>query len=381
MKKFTKMLALGLAAALTFGMTVSAAGSNDTTQEVADGVNVVIGAVGVQDSSGNAVDVKAEASALPEDAYNENFGVDYDDALAKVDSNDAVNAAIDAAFATLENKTEKKVYRDIIDVKVEGTIPAGGLYVPLLPSSDGEAYVIAHWNGSGWEVLQTKVEDGVVYALFPQSFSPVYLSILTVAGDVIPDSPVTDVVDKINGVNNSDRWYVQNSKGENANLTVYVNSYTDSQFAGWFSDRSRNDVIGDVEALEAVQSVLRKGDVAYRDIISIVPGGDIPEGGIWVPVWHENNSQTQVVAHWNGTAWEVLPTKAEGGIIYAFTKDLSPVYIAIINVRGGDTTPGTPAGGAPVSPKTGETLPVAGMMAVICLAGVAVCAKKARCSK
>ena len=380
MKKFTKMLALGLAAALTFGMTVSAAGSNDTTQEVADGVNVVIGAVGVQDSNGNAVDVKAEASALPEDAYKENFGVDYDDALAKVDSNDAVNAAIDAAFATLENKTEKKVYRDIIDVKVEGTIPAGGLYVPLLPSSDGEAYVIAHWNGSGWEVLQTKVEDGVVYALFPQSFSPVYLSILTVSGETyLPGGSTADVVDRINS---NEDWYVQNSKGEKAGLTVWANAFTESQFESWFGDKSRDKVVEDVEALEAVQSVLRKGSVAYKDIISITPSATIPEGGIWVPVWHENNSQTQVVAHWNGTAWEVLPTKAEGGIIYAFTKDLSPVYIAIINVRGGDTTPGTPAGGgAPVSPKTGETLPVAGMMAVICLAGVAVCAKKARCSK
>ena len=379
MKKFTKMLALGLAAALTFGMTVSAAGSNDTTQEVADGVNVVIDAVGVQDSNGNAVDVKAEASALPEDAYNENFGVDYDDALAKVDSNDAVNAAIDAAFATLENKTEKNVYRDIIDVKVEGTIPAGGLYVPLLPSSDGEAYVIAHWNGSGWEVLQTKVEDGVVYALFPQSFSPVYLSILTVSGETyLPGGSTADVVDRINS---NEDWYVQNSKGEKAGLTVWANAFTESQFESWFGDKSRDKVVEDVEALEAVQSVLRKGSVAYKDIISITPSATIPEGGIWVPVWHENNSQTQVVAHWNGTAWEVLPTKAEGGIIYAFTKDLSPVYIAIINVRGGDTTPGTPAGGAPVSPKTGETLPVAGMMAVICLAGVAVCAKKARCSK
>lgn len=379
MKKFTKMLALGLAAALTFGMTVSAAGSNDTTQEVADGVNVVIDAVGVQDSNGNVVDVKAEASALPEDAYNENFGVDYDDALAKVDSNDAVNAAIDAAFATLENKTEKKVYRDIIDVKVEGTIPAGGLYVPLLPSSDGEAYVIAHWNGSGWEVLQTKVEDGVVYALFPQSFSPVYLSILTVAGETyLPGGSTADVVDKINS---NEDWYVQNSKGENAGLTVWANAFTESQFEWWFGDKSRDKVVEDVEALEAVQSVLRKGNVAYKDIINITPSATIPEGGIWVPVWHENNSQTQVVAHWNGTEWEVLPTKAEGGIIYAFTKDLSPVYIAIINVRGGDTTPSGTTDGAPVSPKTGETLPVAGMMAVICLAGVAVCAKKARCSK
>ena len=44
------------------------------------------------------------------------------------------------------------------------------------------------------------------------------------------------------------------------------------------------------------------------------------------------------------------------------------------------STTTTTATGAPVSPKTGETLPVAGMMAVLCLAGVVVCAKKARCN-
>lgn len=40
----------------------------------------------------------------------------------------------------------------------------------------------------------------------------------------------------------------------------------------------------------------------------------------------------------------------------------------------------TTTNAAPVSPKTGETLPVAGMMAVLCLAGALVCAKKARCN-
>ncbi len=44
------------------------------------------------------------------------------------------------------------------------------------------------------------------------------------------------------------------------------------------------------------------------------------------------------------------------------------------------SAPTTNNNGAPVSPKTGETLPVAGMMAVLCLAGAVVCAKKARCN-
>ena len=190
MKKFSKMLALGMAAAMVFGMTVSAAGSKDTIDAVVDGVNTVIENAGVQDSQGNVIEnaPKVEATVLPETVYNETFGSNYDEALAKVDANDAVNAAIDAAFATLNNGSDKNVYRDIIDVTVEGEIPAGGLYVPVLPSADGEAYVVAHWNGTAWEVLQTKVENGAVYALFPQGFSPVYISILTVTGEEVPDN-------------------------------------------------------------------------------------------------------------------------------------------------------------------------------------------------
>ena len=129
-----------------------------------------------------------EATTLPETVYNEAFGSNYEQALEKVDANEAVNAALDAAFATLGSGSEKNVYRDIIDVKVEGEIPAGGLYVPVLPSASGEAYVVAHWNGTAWEVLQTKVENGAVYALFPQGFSPVYISILTVTGEEVPDN-------------------------------------------------------------------------------------------------------------------------------------------------------------------------------------------------
>lgn len=190
MRKFTKMLALGMAAALVFGMTVSAAESKDTIDAVVEGVNTVINGAGVQDSQGNTIEnaPKVEATVLPESVYNDAFGNDYEEAIQKVDDNAAINAAIDAAFATLKNTTEKNVYRDIIDITVEGEIPAGGLYVPVLPSADGEAYVVAHWNGTAWEVLQTKVENGAVYALFPQGFSPVYISILTVTGEELPDN-------------------------------------------------------------------------------------------------------------------------------------------------------------------------------------------------
>lgn len=45
---------------------------------------------------------------------------------------------------------------------------------------------------------------------------------------------------------------------------------------------------------------------------------------------------------------------------------------------GADHVPATTESGAPASPQTGEVLPIAGFMAVICLAGAVVCVKKAR---
>lgn len=193
MKKFTKMLALGMAAVMTFGMTVSAAGSKDTLDEVVEGVNIVIEVAGVQDSEGKVVEgVNVEATKLPETVYNETFGKNYDEVLSKVDENNAINAELDRVFATLGNGTKREVARDVIDIVVEGEIPEGGLYVPVLPAADGEGYVVAHWNGTAWEVLKTKIENGVVYALFPQGFSPVYLSILTVSGEENPPAPTPE---------------------------------------------------------------------------------------------------------------------------------------------------------------------------------------------
>ena len=183
MKKFSKMLALGVAAALTFGMTVSAAESPST--EAAGIIGAVLEEVQVQDSNGNIVNVKIEASGLPEDVYSPEFGLNYTEAKEK--AIEAVEAALNAAAATLGN-VEIKGYSDIIEMSpAPGTvIPAGGLYVPVVPTAGNEAYVVAHWNGAGWDVLQTKVENGYVYALFPENFSPVFISIIAVSDEQEP---------------------------------------------------------------------------------------------------------------------------------------------------------------------------------------------------
>ena len=90
MKRFTKMLALGMAAALAFGMTVSAAPSKDTFDTTQDVVNAIIQEAGVQDSQGNVLEnpPKVEATNLPEDVFSEAFGFSVEEA-----GNKAVNSA------------------------------------------------------------------------------------------------------------------------------------------------------------------------------------------------------------------------------------------------------------------------------------------------
>lgn len=196
MKKFSKMLALGLAAALTFGMTVSAAPSKDTIDNVEDAVNVIINDAGVQDGAGNVVDsVKVEATKLPETVYtNESFGKNYDEACKKAINSEAVSPKIDAVFATAfpgVSTDRMELYSDIVDISVvEGEIPDSGLFVPVWLVGEGEAYVVAHWNGTSWDVLDTKTENGVVYALFKKNagFSPVSITIVTVG----EEKPATD---------------------------------------------------------------------------------------------------------------------------------------------------------------------------------------------
>lgn len=160
------------------------------------------------------------------------------------------------------------------------------------------------------------------------------------------------------------------------------------------------------KAAETAVENSKAGSVVYgREVTGIVNVYmmEAPDG------WKQGDSVTET--------FENMPALAEGEgfVLYHFNKDgtfkeeIAVVWNAdkkayqavitsfspfvLVKVKGevkpgvapttpATTTPATttPATGAPVSPKTGETLPVAGMMAVLCLAGVVVCAKKARCN-
>lgn len=91
--------------------------------------------------------------------------------------------------------------------------------------------------------------------------------------------------------------------------------------------------------------------------------------------------------------WETVKAVIVNGTIYGTFTKLSPVLVVEADaVKAGnndDDDDDDDSGivvlengtAAPASPKTGESIPVAGMMAVICLAGAAVCAVKVRYSR
>lgn len=80
------------------------------------------------------------------------------------------------------------------------------------------------------------------------------------------------------------------------------------------------------------------------------------------------------VLHWNGSAWEVIkPDAVNDGMVKATFTSLSPVFVVEFSALTSE--------GNAVSPKTGSSMPVLPVMAVICMAGVAVVAtKKVKCN-
>lgn len=89
---------------------------------------------------------------------------------------------------------------------------------------------------------------------------------------------------------------------------------------------------------------------------------DIPVAGI-------ADGANVAVLHWNGTSWEVIkPDSVANGVVKATFTSLSPIFVVEFTLQTTD--------GKAVSPKTGSAMPVLPVVAVICMAGVAVVAAK-----
>ena len=150
-------------------------------------------------------------------------------------------------------------------------------------------------------------------------------------------------------------------------------------------------------------SITKASDVSLVFVLDIKPTASI-SGAITVTIPFQvaqpAANQKYVLMHYTATGWvpvEGASVNAEGSI--TFTSSSFSNYALFLvtedtssdnnnnngsgnsnsnsnsNNNGGTTTTQAPAS-EPVSPKTGESVPVAGFAALILLAGAAVCAKK-----
>lgn len=158
MKKISKMLALGLAMALTFGMTVSAAGSTSTTNS-----NVTNETLAKQ-----AEEVQKDATAKTDDGTAVTVTVE----AAKVETFDSAAAyAKEAAKTITKNEGTATVLSTfILTVDVEDKPVTVTVKVPGV-KADGK-YAFLHYDGKKWEVVNAANNNGALTGTF-KSLSPV----------------------------------------------------------------------------------------------------------------------------------------------------------------------------------------------------------------
>lgn len=158
MKKLSKILALGLAMALTFGLTVSAAGSTSTTNSEVTNTTLAKQAEEVQKGAtaktedGTAVNVTVEAATV--DTFDSAAAAAKD--AAKTITKNEGTATVIATFKLSVDVTDKPV---TITVKVPGV------------KADGK-YAFLHYDGAKWEVIAATNNNGALTGTF-KSLSPV----------------------------------------------------------------------------------------------------------------------------------------------------------------------------------------------------------------
>ena len=124
-----------------------------------------------------------------------------------------------------------------------------------------------------------------------------------------------------------------------------------------------------VDSAKNAATVLAGSNASVLKVVNVTLPVDFKSVTITFAVSGVKAGQNVSVLHQTASgAWELLPATAGNGTITATFTSLSPVAF-IVN--------GTAAGTA-ASPKTGNALPIFAVVAVICLAGIAVCGKNVK---
>ncbi|MCH5343758.1 MAG: hypothetical protein J1E64_06935 [Acetatifactor sp.] len=160
-------------------------------------------------------------------------------------------------------------------------------------------------------------------------------------------------------------------------LSNFYDSYT------WESSDTK-EVVKSAQAFDAIEITLDKKPAGGFITLDIRVNGVKKEAG-----------SRYGFMHWTGKKWELVnATCMSDGVLRATFTNFSPFIPVKYTVNtvpkdgaddDDDDDSGSPAplsdNGTPVSPKTGETIPVAGCLAVISLAGAFVCIRREKFTK
>jgi hypothetical protein len=148
------------------------------------------------------------------------------------------------------------------------------------------------------------------------------------------------------------------------------------------------------ETLPETYSALKNADSTKTIVPNVLAAIEVtadPGATVTLSIEGISASDMVLVLHFNTTtgAWEtIVPTVADGTVTFT-SATFSPISIVKYTVESKEstdsnndstttTTTTTTSDGTVESPKTGEAAPVVAVVAVICLAGVAVCGKKVK---
>lgn len=362
MKRFSKMLAMGMAMALTFGMTVSANGSDAV--DPSPSTELVISTTGDVNGSPAVGDVEGTSKkAIEENGALDSFGnrIDYD--------------VVDTFYLQVGEKGGTVVFEEVArGIMLDRPEDYGyGWGYALLCYDKGldKAPQVIKMSKDSDTSYSAKVAKSANYALVAWRLG---YNMVDENGNVIATHGLS--VDKKKGVvrdTYQDEHTAARIAIENNGQGTIAAQYYNAQYV---FVKTMGSVVMSLAEDSKVQfnnlDNLEQGEayvvLCYNDVKNISGAPD------------RHFLMKDKVA--DKTYTVDLPKGEYAVVVIKVTTDATKVPATPVAApEAGTAAPGIDSGSqaaGAVSPKTGEMLPFAVILAAICLAGAAVCAKKAR---
>lgn len=247
--------------------------------------------------------------------------------------------------------------------------------IPVSTVQAGGSYGVLHYTNGAWEWLSPKkVEAGFITVTF-KSFSPIivvqYVGTVTASDSDSTPSTGTVKTGNANGVD---------SDGNTVSITV--------------TTVKEGDVKVVSAAVNAIFQTAKNATSKNLDSTTLLGAVDVEKPADWdgkpidvrLPVSNVTAGGSYAVLHYTNGAWEWLDAKkVEDGFITVTFKSFSPVIVVGYTEKTDDdsnnSNDSNTTSNSLVSPKTGETFPIAGSIIVICLAGAFICARRIKFSE